>query len=173
MDLNKEEFLNWLKAVIGLSHLKDAIVEAVNEEMELYYDQTIRKQMNCSTFPYCSGNVPCKVCLKLLGTELFNNRRFRGKPIANDRLIICAKDHWEIAKCYTTNSDIVTSDSGFASTDCAGVLSIILNAKNVSRALGIDTSIGTIDGKTDPMAKVLIIFNVIHYKYINFPHAIE
>ena len=151
-DLNKEEFLNWLKAIIGLNHLKSAIVGPVDEAMKTFYE-AILKQVKCSTFPNCAGDNPCKECLKVMQKEIASNTRFKPLPLKDSRLISCSRDYWEIAKCYTTSPDVDTCGRGPESTDCAGILSIIINTKNVTEALDIDKRI-KINGNTDPVAEV-------------------
>ena len=166
-DLNKVEFLNWLKAILGLSYLKRAIVESVIIEMKTYYDKLRKERLTCKTFKTCTSELPCTECLKLMEKKLFINNRFKGKPFKQKQLIRCCKHYWEIAKCYS-NSDDDSCSKGPESTDCAGVLNIIINAKNVTQALGIEHTIGIIDGKTDPISEVNIrVFVYVHlYLYL-------
>ena len=127
-DLNDAKFLNWFKSVIGLSYLKKGVVSHVCTEIEELQKNLLSK-LKCPSFPKCG---PCEQCNKTINKLLQEKRRFKNfKDCFSDQDVQkCASNYWEVAKYYMELStrQYVT---GPENTDCSGLLTIIINAKNV------------------------------------------
>ena len=147
-DLNRTEFLNWLKAVLALGHLKDGVKGPVVDAMEQFHKnipKTCDKCENEVTVCTCS---PPRNCIK---KYLVDNHQFRAMKWDKTKESNKWKNYWEVANCY--NSEGNTSSAGPESTDCAGIITIIINAKNVRTELRIQDKI---DGKSDIFSQVNI-----------------
>ena len=153
-DLNRTEFLNWLKAVLALGHLKDGIVEPVVSAMKKFYTEMPKSCNKCKNKVSACSCSPPRDCIKkyLAANHQRTLAGIKWEEVKKNTW----KVYWEVANCY--NSEGNTTSTGPESTDCAGILTIIINAKNVRQALGIN---GKIDGK-DALSKVNILYYFVH-----------
>ena len=72
--------------------------------------------------------------------------------ISDDHAKQCFTDYWEVAKYYM-NTDASNCATTPHTTDCAGLISIIINALNVGATLGLPAEC-KIDGQTDIFSQV-------------------
>ena len=78
--LNKSEFLNWIKTVVGLYHVKQGILDFVKKYINEFHTQTVQK-VGCSSCSDCSKEALCKQCEQKLQNVIFQNHRFNRNLI--------------------------------------------------------------------------------------------
>ena len=151
--LNKSEFLNWIKTVIGLYHVKCGILGFVKKYIHEFHTRTFQK-VDCSSCSDCAKESVCNQCEKRLQNLILQNHRFKRqfniKKFTNISLTKSIQNPWELARYFMNEAqpDMVSPET----TDCCAVISIIVNYKFLETKL----SNVAMNGTTDIFSKVCI-----------------
>ena len=147
--LNKSEFLNWIKTVVGLYHVKQGTLGFVKKYIHEFHTQTFEK-VDCSSCSNCSKEAVCQACEVKFKKWLCQNHRFKKQNFNNINLMRSVQNPWELAKYFMNEAqpEMVSPET----TDCSAVISIIINYKVLEKKL----SNVAMDGTTDIFSKVCI-----------------